>query len=107
MEELLDDKIPEDEWQPSGEGAAKDATKVPKEAVLESVITSASGTLRMYRGHDIDLRASGHWVVRKDGKELHRAGSEDAARAWVNELLKEKPRSTKRGVQKIAGGRGR
>jgi hypothetical protein len=113
MEELLGDKIPEDDWQPPGEPAAKatpdkGATKVPKGAVLESVTTSASGILRMFRGYNIDLRASGHWVVSKDGKELHRADNEGAARTWVNEfLLKEKPQITKRGAQKIAGSRGR
>jgi hypothetical protein len=87
--EEIGDEIPDFENEETA--PAKGATKVPKGAVLESVTTSASGILRMFRGHNIDLRASGHCVVSKDGKELHRADNESAARAWITDRLKKKP----------------
>jgi hypothetical protein len=91
LAEELNDDIPDfgnEEATPD-----KGATKVPKGAVLESVAAFVSGKSMIFRGHNIDPH-SGRWIVSKDGKKLHRADNEGAARAWVNELLNKKPAKT-------------
>jgi hypothetical protein len=80
---------------------AKGSTKVPKGAVLESVTTSVAGRFATYRGHDIKPHG-GHWIISKDGKELHRVDDEAAARAWINDVFKKaSPQTNKRGVTRF------
>jgi hypothetical protein len=49
----------------------------------------------IYLGHHINGAHNGPWVISKDGKELHRADSEDAAKAWVRaSTIDKKPAKT-------------
>jgi hypothetical protein len=37
----------------------------------------------IYRGYDIE-HVNGCWIIRRDGKELHRATGKSDAVAWIN-----------------------
>jgi predicted SprT family Zn-dependent metalloprotease len=47
---------------------------------------------QIFRGHDIE-HVNGCWIVSRDGKELHRAGSQDDARAWINRQIIEQTKA--------------
>jgi hypothetical protein len=67
--------------------------EIPDFGNEEATPDNATKWSTVYGGHHIDLH-NGHWIISKDGKELHRANSEKAALAWIDDPLKKKPAKT-------------
>jgi predicted SprT family Zn-dependent metalloprotease len=63
------------------------AEKKPKRKRVQKTFVGASAgtsTHSIFRGYDLE-EVNGCWIISKAGKELHRAGSQNDAWAWINQ----------------------